>query len=151
MSSAKTTTLKGGMRKAKGTRPATRQRTGQLSVPQQVLEGLREMSEFATSGEPPEKRYTVRHLTLDLEHAGQGPCDPRGLRSVATAVRQVPRGRGLGAPALGAGRPRALSSRPPVPGRDERHARPLVGKDRDGGSENPEGSPWKEVVTSQGW
>ena len=62
MSSAKATTPKGGMRKAKGTRPATRQRTGQLPVPQQILEGLREMAEFATSGEPPEKRYTVRQL-----------------------------------------------------------------------------------------
>jgi hypothetical protein len=37
MSSPKTTNPKGAMHKAKGTRPATRQRTGQLSVPQQIL------------------------------------------------------------------------------------------------------------------
>ena len=79
-----------------------------------------------------------RLVSLAWEHSGQGLCDPRGLRSVATAVRQVPRGRGLGTPALGSGHSPALSSRPPVPRRDERHPRPLVGKDRDGSSENPE-------------
>ena len=52
MSSPKTTISKEAMHKPNGTRPATRQRTGQLSVPQQILEGLREMAEFATSGEP---------------------------------------------------------------------------------------------------
>jgi hypothetical protein len=52
MSSSKPTTPDGAMRKAKGMQPATRQ----LPVPQQILEGLREMAEFATSGEPPEKR-----------------------------------------------------------------------------------------------
>jgi DNA-binding transcriptional regulator YiaG len=82
MSSPKTTTPKGAMRKAKGTRPATRQRTGQLSVPQQILEGLREMAEFATSGEPPEKRYTVRHLTLDLEPGDYTPDKVRATREV---------------------------------------------------------------------
>jgi putative transcriptional regulator len=82
MSSAKTTTLKGGTRKAKGTRPATRQRTGQLSVPQQILEGLREMADFATSREPPEKRYTVRHLTLDLEPGDYTPERVRATREV---------------------------------------------------------------------
>ncbi len=80
MSSPKTTTPKGAMRKAKGTRPATRQRTGQLSVPQQILEGLREMAEFATSGEPPEKRYTVRQLTLDLEPGDYTPDQVRATR-----------------------------------------------------------------------
>ena len=82
MSSPKTTTPKGAMRKAKATRPATRQRTGPLSVPQQILEGLREMAEFATSGEPPEKRYTVRHLTLDLEPGDYTPDKVRATREV---------------------------------------------------------------------
>jgi DNA-binding transcriptional regulator YiaG len=82
MSSPKTTTPKGAMRKVKGTRPATRQRAGQLSVPQQVLERLREMAEFATSGEPPEKRYTVRHLTLDLEPGDYTPDQVRATREV---------------------------------------------------------------------
>ena len=82
MRSAKTTTRSGGIRKAKATRPATRQRTGQLSVPQQILEGLREMAEFATSGEPPEKRYTVRHLTLDLEPGEYTPDKVRATREV---------------------------------------------------------------------
>jgi DNA-binding transcriptional regulator YiaG len=81
MSSAKTTIL-GEMRKAKGTRPETRQRTARLSVPQQVLEGLREMSEFATSGEPPEKRYTVRHLALDLEPGDYTPDEVRATREL---------------------------------------------------------------------
>jgi hypothetical protein len=89
--------------------------------------------------------------TLSLRlHSGQGPCDPRSLRSVATAVRQVSRGRGLGTPALGAGHPLALGRRPPVPGRDERDPRPLARTDRDGGSEKPEGRRPKEVVTSDG-
>jgi DNA-binding transcriptional regulator YiaG len=57
----------GRVHKAKVAQSATRQRSVQPSVPQQILEGLREMAEFATSGEPPEKRYTTRHLTLDLE------------------------------------------------------------------------------------
>ena len=70
------------MRKPKGTRPAIRQRTGQLSVPQQILEGLRQMAEFATSGEPPEKRYTVRQLTLDLEPGDYTPDKVRATREV---------------------------------------------------------------------
>ena len=82
MSSPKTTIPKGEMHKAKGTRPATRQPTGQLSVPQQILEGLREMAEFATSGEPPEKRYTVRQLTLDLEPGDYTPEKVRATREV---------------------------------------------------------------------
>jgi DNA-binding transcriptional regulator YiaG len=82
MSSPKTTTPNGAMRKAKGTRPATRQRTEQPSVPEQILEGLREMAEFATSGEPPEKRYTVRHLTLDLEPGDYTPDKVRATREV---------------------------------------------------------------------
>ena len=82
MSGPKTTTPKGAVRKAKGTRSATRQRTGQLSVPRQILEGLREMSAFATSGEPPEKRYTVRHLTLDLEPGDYTPDKVRATREV---------------------------------------------------------------------
>jgi hypothetical protein len=48
MSSPKTTTPNGAMRKAKGTQPATRQRTGESSAREQLLEGLREMAEFAT-------------------------------------------------------------------------------------------------------
>ena len=82
MSSPKTTTPNGAVRTAKGTRPAIRQRTGQLSVPQQILEGLREMAEFATSGEPPEKRYTVRQLTLDLEPGDYTPDKVRATREV---------------------------------------------------------------------
>jgi DNA-binding transcriptional regulator YiaG len=79
----KTTINKGGMNKAKGTRRATPQRASkQLSVPQQILEGLREMSEFATSGEPPEKRYTVRQLTLDLEPGDYTPDKVRATRAV---------------------------------------------------------------------
>jgi DNA-binding transcriptional regulator YiaG len=82
MSSPKTTTPKGALRKAIATRPATRQRTGQLSVPQQILEGLREMAEFATSGESAERRYTVRHLALDLEPGDYTPDKVRATREV---------------------------------------------------------------------
>jgi DNA-binding transcriptional regulator YiaG len=80
MRSSKTTIAKVGMRKSERTRPSGRLRTEQLSVPQQILEGLREMSEFATSGEPPEKRYTVRHLTLDLEPGDYTPEKVRATR-----------------------------------------------------------------------
>jgi DNA-binding transcriptional regulator YiaG len=66
----------------KGTRPATRQQTERLSVPQQILEGLQEMAQFATSSEPPEKRYTVRHLTLDLEPGDYTPGKVRATREV---------------------------------------------------------------------
>ncbi len=79
MSSSKPTST-GAMRKAKETRTATRQRTEPLSAPQQILEGLREMAEFATSGEPAEKRYTVRHLTLDLEPGDYTPDRVRATR-----------------------------------------------------------------------
>ena len=82
MSSTKTTIPSRRVRKAKGTRPATRQRTGQVAVPQQILEGLREMAQFATSGEHPEKRYTVRHLTLDLEPEDYTPGKVRATREV---------------------------------------------------------------------
>jgi DNA-binding transcriptional regulator YiaG len=82
MSSPKTTIPDGSTRKGKGTRPATRQRTGPPSVPQQILEGLREMAEFAASGEPPEKRYTVRQLTLDLELGDYTPDKVRATREV---------------------------------------------------------------------
>ncbi len=78
MSSPKTTTPNGAMRKAKGARPATRQR----SIPQQLFEGLREMAEFTTSGEPPEKRYTVRQLILDLEPGDDSPDQVRATREV---------------------------------------------------------------------
>jgi DNA-binding transcriptional regulator YiaG len=54
----------------------------QLSVPQQILEGLREMAEFATSDEPPEKRYTVRHVTLDLEPGNHAPDKVRATREI---------------------------------------------------------------------
>jgi DNA-binding transcriptional regulator YiaG len=82
MSSPKTTTSNGVTRKGKVTRPVIQQRTGQLPVPQQILEGLREMAEFATSGEPPEKRYTVRQLTLDLEPGDYTPDKVRATREV---------------------------------------------------------------------
>jgi DNA-binding transcriptional regulator YiaG len=82
MSSPKAAIPGGGMRKVKGTRPVTRQRTLQLSVPQSILEGLREMAEFATSGESPDKRYTVRHLTLDLEPGDYPPEKVRATREV---------------------------------------------------------------------
>jgi putative transcriptional regulator len=81
MTIPKTTTPKGAMRK-KRTRPASRQRTEELSVPQQILAGLREMAEFATSGEHPEERYTVRHLTLDLEPGDYTPDKVRATREV---------------------------------------------------------------------
>ncbi len=80
MSSPKTTMPHGGIGKAKRTRPATGLQTGQLSVPKQILEGLREMAGFATSGEPPEKRYTVRQLTLDLEPGDYPPDKVRATR-----------------------------------------------------------------------
>ena len=82
MSSPKTKIPRGGTRKANGARLAARQRSEQLSVPQQILEGLREMSDFAASGEPPEKRYTVRHLTLDLEAGHYTPDKVRATREV---------------------------------------------------------------------
>ena len=69
-------------RTGKGTRAATRQQTEQLSVPHQILEGLREMAEFATSGESAERRYTVRHLALDLEPGDYTPDKVRATREV---------------------------------------------------------------------
>ena len=50
MSSPKTTIPNGAVHKAKGARPASRQRTEQPSVPEQVLEGLCEMAEFERFG-----------------------------------------------------------------------------------------------------
>jgi putative transcriptional regulator len=82
MSIPKTTLPNGGVRNVKGTRRATPQPTGPRSVPEQILEGLREMSEFATSSEPPEKRYTVRHLTLDLDPGDYTPDQVRATREV---------------------------------------------------------------------
>jgi DNA-binding transcriptional regulator YiaG len=82
MSSPKPTTPNGATRKPKLTRPATRERTGQLPVPQQILKGLREMAEVATTGEPPEKRYTVRRLTLDIEPGEYTPDKVRTTREV---------------------------------------------------------------------
>jgi putative transcriptional regulator len=38
------------------------------------------MSDFATSGLPPEKRYTVRHLTLDLDPGEYSPDKVRATR-----------------------------------------------------------------------
>ncbi len=75
MSTPKTTTPRGAMSKAKEMRPVTRQQTTPLSVPERILEGLREMAEFATSGEPAEKRYTIRRLALalDLEPGDYSP------------------------------------------------------------------------------
>jgi DNA-binding transcriptional regulator YiaG len=78
MSTPKTTMPKGDVRKVKATRPAT----GEHSVAQQILEGLREMAEFATSGEPPENKYTIRHLTLDLEPGDYTPDKVRATREV---------------------------------------------------------------------
>ena len=40
------------------------------------------MAEFATSDEPPEKRYTVRHLTLDLEPGDYTPDKVRATREI---------------------------------------------------------------------
>ena len=155
MSSPKTTIPMGEVRKAKGTRPATRQQTGPLSVPQQILEGLREMAEFATSGEPPEKRYTVRQLTLDLGPGDYTPEKVRATREVF-GLSQPLFAKFLGVdvsatPTLGTGHPLALSSRSPVPGRDERDPRPLAGTDRNGGSENPEGRAAKRGRDRTGW
>jgi putative transcriptional regulator len=82
MSIPKTTLPNGGVRNVKGTRRATPQATGPRSVPEQILEGLREMSEFATSSAPPEKRYTVRHLTLDLDPGDYTPDQVRATREV---------------------------------------------------------------------
>ena len=78
MSSLKARNPKRKPKNPKGTRPAT----GQLTVPQQILDGLREMSEFATSGEPAEKRYTVRYLTLDLQPGEYTPEKVRATREV---------------------------------------------------------------------
>jgi hypothetical protein len=50
MSSPKTTTPNGAMRKAKGTQLVARQRTAEPSVAEQILEGLREMAEFERFG-----------------------------------------------------------------------------------------------------
>ena len=69
-------------RPSKASGHATRQRTVQHSVPQEILEGLREMAEFATSNEPPEKRYTIRQLTLDLEPGDYAPDKVRATREV---------------------------------------------------------------------
>jgi putative transcriptional regulator len=82
MSAAKTTVGKFGVRKTKKPRPAAVTRTDQPSVRQQILEGLREMSEFTNSGDPPEKRYTVRQLTLDLDAGTYTPDEVRATREV---------------------------------------------------------------------
>jgi DNA-binding transcriptional regulator YiaG len=82
MSSRKMTMPHGRTHEAKATRTAAPRRNGQLSVPQQILEGLREMSEFAKSGELPVKRYTVRHLALDLEPGDYTPDKVRATREV---------------------------------------------------------------------
>ena len=155
MRSPKTTTPKGRMRKPKEQQPATRQRAGQPSVRREILEGLREMAEFASSGEPPKKRYTVRHLTLDLDPGDYTPDKVRATREVF-GLSQPLFAKFLGVEvsaaggALGAGHSPAVGGGPPVPRRDERHSRPLVGTDRGGGEENAEGSDRKEVVNSGG-
>lgn len=69
-----------GKSKSNLRRPATRHETRVPTVPQQILEGLREVAEFATSGDPPEKRYTVRHITLDLEPGDYTPDKVRATR-----------------------------------------------------------------------
>lgn len=96
MSSPKTTIPTGGIRNTKGTRPAARRRSIlQHSVPQQILEGLREMAEFATSNEPPEKRYTVRYLTLDVMPSDYTPDRVRATREIF-GLSQPPFARFLG-------------------------------------------------------
>jgi DNA-binding transcriptional regulator YiaG len=82
MSSVRTTNQKVGKREAKGRRSANRDRTGELSAPQQVLEGLHEMAEFATSGEPLQKRFTVRHIALELEPGEYTPDKVRATREL---------------------------------------------------------------------
>ena len=150
MSSTKTTNPKEGRRRAKGTRPANRQRTGKLSVPQQVLEGLREMAEFATSGEPPQKRFTVRHLALKLEPGDYTPDKVRATRELFGLSQPLfAKFLGVEVSALrhweqGIRSPSAVVRR----FLDEMNAtpRPLVGKNRGGGSENPGGAPLQGVV-----
>lgn len=78
MSSPKLTIRKGEIHKVKATGPASRQ----LSAPQQILEGLREIAEFATSGDPAQKRYTARQLTLDLEPGDYTAEKVRATREV---------------------------------------------------------------------
>jgi hypothetical protein len=82
MSSPKPTIPNPATRKPKPTRPAAREQTGQLPVPQRIRKGLREMAEVATSGEPPEKRHTVRQLTLDIEPGEYTPDKVRTPREV---------------------------------------------------------------------
>lgn len=69
-------------RTAERPRAMAGQRTLPPSVPQQILEGLRELAEFATSNEPPEKRYTIRQLTLDLEPGDYAPDKVRATREI---------------------------------------------------------------------
>ena len=109
------------------------------------------MAEFATSGEPPEKRYTVRQLlsTLGRETTHRKRSgDPRGLRFVATAVRQF---LGVDVSALrhweqGIRSPSAVVRR----FLDEMNATPTTGGD---GSKRRFGEPGgvleKEAVTAQ--
>jgi DNA-binding transcriptional regulator YiaG len=144
------------MPNTKVTRPATRQRSEPLSVPGQILEGLREMAEFATSGEPPEMRYTVRQLTLALEPGEYTPDKVRATREVF-GLSQPLFAKFLGVEVSplrhweqGIRSPSAVVRRPSVPRRDERDARPLADKDRDGRPENPEARPSQEALTSGG-
>ncbi len=78
MSSSKTQVSKKKPHKSDGTQATSRR----VTVQQEILEGLREMAEFATSGEPPESRYTVRHVTLDLEPGDYPPDKVRPTREI---------------------------------------------------------------------
>jgi DNA-binding transcriptional regulator YiaG len=154
MSNPKTTIPRGGIRNTKGTRPAARRTTtSQLSFPQQILEGLREMAEIATSDEPPEKRHTVRYVTLDLMPSDYTPDRVRATREVFGLSQPLfAKFLGVEVSALRhweQGIRSPLSRCPPIPGRDERYTRPLASKDRHGGSEDSEGRGRKELKVTK--
>lgn len=71
----------GGLRKMRFAVPGS-QRGRSSGFRVCFVEGLREMAEFATLGEPPEKRYTVRQLTLDIEPGEYTPDKVRTNREV---------------------------------------------------------------------
>jgi len=139
MSSTKTTTPRGRGARPRGRGPATRQRTGSFPSLSRSSKGSARWPSSRPPASAPEKRYNRSALTLDLEPGDYTPDKVRATRevfgSVATAVRQVPRVEvsSLRHWEQGIRSPSAVV--PPVPGRNERHPRPLVGKDRDGSSE----------------
>lgn len=50
------------------------------SLGDQLVSGLEEISEALRSGEPLEKRFTVRTLKLDLEPTSYGPDEVKAVR-----------------------------------------------------------------------